>query len=253
MKLKKPTFKISPGLFDTVYNLPLWQKIAILVVTWAVPLGLFWLLFLSPRLGELGTLSGKIPRLQREIMVLRAKEKKISELKSELKAMQGILQKAMKLLPEKKDIPSVLTEISSLGNAERLAFISFHPGKEQVMTFYAAIPVDMEISGPFHNTVSFFDKVVRMGRIVHLKDISMGNAMEGKQIWSQTANSDKSAGAGAAASDSTGTGGDASTGVVKSSLVIKTICRAEIYRFLTPEEQQAIRSKGKGRKGKRRR
>ncbi len=251
MKLNKITFQIPQGLFDTVYNLPLWQKILILIATWAVPLGIFWMLFLSPRLGELGTLSDKIPKLQREIAVLKAKEKKISALRGELAVMQGILQKAMKLLPEKKDIPSVLTEISSLGNAERLAFLSFHPKGEQMRTFYAAIPVEMEFSGPFHNTVTFFDKIGRMSRIVHLQNISMGNAQQGKHIWSQTANTQSGVSGGQEASG--GAEGALETkGAVQSSLIIKTRCSAEIYRFLTPEEQKARKAQTKKKRKRRR-
>ncbi len=253
MKLKKISFKIPPGLFNTVYNLPVWQKLAILLATWAVPLVLFWLLFLSPRLGEMDTMSSRLPKLRAEIITLEAKAKQIPKLNQELEIMQAILQKAMKLLPEKKDIPSVLTEISSIGNAERLEFLSFKPQPEQMRTFYAAIPVVMEFKGPFHNVVGFFDRVSRMGRIVHLKEISMGNAKESRQVWSQTGNNPGND----ISSQSAPTESEMQTGKnnnpVMRRFVIKTVCKVETYRFLTPEEQEARKKDKKNKKKRRRR
>ncbi len=251
MKVKKQKFGIPQQLFDTVYRMPAWQKALILVVSWAVPLALFWFLFLSVRMGEIDSISTKIPTLKQEIAVLELKSRQLPKLEKELKAMQGILKQAMKLLPEKEDIPSVLTEISSLGNEARLEFQAFKPGAEKREKFYASIPVSLEFKGPFHNTVVFFDRVSRMARIVHIKDVSMGNARESSQIWSQTMNSSYkgSKPVNSVQALSEGSEGHGVSGVVQrgSSWVVKTRCTAATYRFLTPEEQKANKKKKKKR------
>jgi len=229
--------------------MPTWQKALVLVVSWAVPLALFWFLFLSARMGEIDSISTKIPKLKQEIAILEAKSKQLPRLEKELKAMQDILKQAMKLLPEKEDIPSVLTEISSLGNEARLEFQAFKPGGERRGKFYASIPVSLEFKGPFHNIVVFFDRVSRMARIVHIKDVSMGNAKESSQIWSQTVNSSgKDAGpsgpAGASTAGSEPVG--KSDGVQRgSNWVVQARCTAATYRFLTPDEQKANKKKKK--------
>jgi len=248
VKVKKANFRIPQQLFDTVYRMPAWQKALVLVASWAVPLALFWFLFLSARMGEIDSISNKIPKLKQEIALLEIKSQQLPKLEKELKAMQDILKQAMKLLPEKEDIPSVLTEISSLGNEARLEFQAFKPGPEKREKFYASIPVTLEFKGPFHNTVVFFDRVSRMARIVHIKDVSMGNAKESSQIWSQTM--DKSSGdTGAASQEQTSdkaSGTDGSAGVQRgSNWVIQTKCTAATYRFLTPEEQKAAKKKKK--------
>jgi len=245
VKLSKPTFKIPPQLFDAVYNLPAWQKMLILLASWAVPLVLFWFFFLAGSLGEMKTISSKIPQLKQEIRNLEAKKKRLPQLENDLKEMEKILQQALKLLPEKEDIPSVLTEISSLGNESGLEMKSFTPGGEQVQGFYAAIPVSLTFSGSFHNTLVFFDKVGKMARIVHIKEVNMGQAKESHNIWSQ-----KGAGASGAGKEavtpSAGSKTSASGGEMVergSNWVINTNCRAVTYRFLTPEEQKARNSK----------
>ena len=248
MKIKKGKIGIPQQLFDTVYHMPAWQKGLVFVLSWALPLALFWFLFLSARIGEIENINTTIPKLKQEIAQLQAKSRQLPKLEKELQAMQDILKQAMKLLPEKEDIPSVLTEISSLGNEARLEFQAFKPGAERREKFYASIPVSLEFKGPFHNTVVFFDRVSRMARIVHIKDVSMGNAKESSQIWSQTV--DKTASESGSAkpaqglapeSDSTGSGGIQRG----SSWVIQTRCTAATYRFLTPEEQKAGKKKKK--------
>lgn len=251
MSLKdKFKFKIPATLFDTVYSMPIWQKALIFIVSWLLPIGLFWYLFLSARIGEMDSISTKIPKLKQEIAILEQKSKQIPKLEKELQEMEEILKQAMRLLPEKEDIPSVLTEISSLGNEARLEFQAFKPGAERIHDFYAAIPVSLELEGPFHNTVVFFDRISRMARIVHIEDVTMGKAKESSHIWSQAVNKNqKSSGKSSSASKSKGTSKN-SKGVIQrgSNWVIHTKCTAVTYRFLTPEEQKKIKGKGKKKK-----
>ncbi len=235
--------KIPSTIFDTVYSMPLWQKILILVISWIIPIALFWYLFLSVRMGEIDSISSKIPQLRHEISVLETKKKQIPRLEKELKEMEKILKQALRLLPEKEDIPSVLTSISSLGNEARLEFQAFRPGREQVHDFYASIPVSLEFRGPFHNTVVFFDRVSRMARIVHIKDVTMGGAKESSQIWSQVSSKAKggsSQGKGAAGADTSSSKGDLNLVQRGSTWVVNTKCTAVTYRFLTPKEQKKL-------------
>ncbi|MEA1868170.1 MAG: type 4a pilus biogenesis protein PilO [Thermodesulfobacteriota bacterium] len=250
MKFNKPNWKIPPGLFQTVYSLPLWQKAGIWLLVIIIPMALFWFFFLSVCLEEMKTMSEKIPNLKQELVKLEAKSKQIPQLEEELHIMEGILQKALKLLPEKEDIPTFLPEISSLGNEARLDFLSFKPQKEQPKAFYAAIPISMEFNGPFHNTVDFFDNISHMPRIVHIKTISMGKAKKTKKVWSQkgSATSNQKTEASSKAASIKGAGGDPAVGQeVKrgSTWIINTRCEAITYRFLSQEEQQAKKKKKK--------
>ncbi len=260
MKFKKPNFQIPSRLFDAVYNLQLWQKALILLISWLVPLGLFWFLFLSGSLTEIDTISAQIPKLRQEIRILEAKKKRLPEMEKELRALKDILKQALRLLPEKEDIPSVLTEISSLGNEAGLEMKSFTPGNEKVEGFYAAIPVSLSFAGPFHNTLVFLDKVGKMARIVHIREVEMGQAEESANIWSRKAEgasqgSADTAQASAAGAEASGEAVTDESGPVErgSSWIINTKCTAVTYRFLTPEEQKALReaqSKKKKKKKK---
>jgi len=83
------------------------------------------------------------------------------------------LKRAVKKLPEKKEIPSLLSSISQSGRDAGLEFLLFEPRGEQIKEFYAEIPVSIIVTGNYHKTALFFDKVARLHRIVNVDNIKM--------------------------------------------------------------------------------
>ena len=79
----------------------------------------------------------------------------------------------MVALPDKKEIPSLLSAISQSGNEAGMDFLLFEPKSEVVKDFFAEIPVDIKITGSFSNLMIFFDKISKLYRIVNLKNIKI--------------------------------------------------------------------------------
>ena len=80
-----------------------------------------------------------------------------------------------KKLPEKKEIPALLSSVSQSGRDAGLEFLLFQPESEINQDFYAEIPVSMRVAGSYHNVALFFDKVARLSRIVNIDDIKMAS------------------------------------------------------------------------------
>ena len=93
-----------------------------------------------------------------------------------MKEAEAQFQMAMKKLPEKEEIPSLLASISNSGQLVGLEFLLFEPKPERKKEFYAEIPVAMNIKGDFHNLAIFFDQVARLSRIVNIRNIQMAGA-----------------------------------------------------------------------------
>ena len=51
----------------------------------------------------------------------------------------------------------------------------FRPRAETYQEFYAEVPVDITVKGNFHNTVSFFDEVGRLSRLINIDNIGFKN------------------------------------------------------------------------------
>jgi type IV pilus assembly protein PilO len=79
----------------------------------------------------------------------------------------------MRALPEKEEIPTLLTGISKAGTDSGLNFILFQPKPDEKKDFYAEIPVAMTVTGDYHGVATFFESVAGLNRIVTIRNIDM--------------------------------------------------------------------------------
>ena len=91
----------------------------------------------------------------------------------QVKTLEEDLKNALKQLPNEKEIPEILKNISSLGRESQLEFALFRPKVEEPQQFYAKVPIELTMIGTYHNTGLFFDKVSKLSRIINVVDFSM--------------------------------------------------------------------------------
>lgn len=98
-----------------------------------------------------------------------AQDPKVFEAKLESVKRDLEIKKAQ--LPDKKEIPQLLTTISSLGKESGLNFLLFRPKPEVPKEFYAEIPVEIKVEGGYHEVASFFSRVGNLDRIVNITNV----------------------------------------------------------------------------------
>lgn len=170
----------SSAKFDTFLThtyMPLERRVKILlaVLFFLLPVVLFSFLFYSPK-------QDKLKGLERQKTTLTTQVKKAKTAARKLKTFQDEVAEAKKrfdttaiVLPRKKEIPDLLRNISDLGKGAGLDFLSFKPGSEIPKEFYAEIPVDISIRGPYHNMGYFLDQIAKLDRIVTVNNIKMSS------------------------------------------------------------------------------
>jgi type IV pilus assembly protein PilO len=128
-------------------------------------------------------LSGK----KRELVKLQTKlaeQKKIladlPRFEKELAQLEAQFKEALALLPNTREIPSLLTNISNLARDCGLEIMLFQPKPEVGESFYAQIPVEMKTIGRYHDLGLFFDRVAKLPRIVNILDIAINKKSLGK-------------------------------------------------------------------------
>lgn len=160
---------------DKILKLPNKQKIAILVAVLVIEgAALFWGLYL-PRQNELKELNGKLDGLHTELQEKRKIAENLPIIKREYQQLQKDLENALTELPNQKEIPTLLTSITSVGKNAGLDFLVFRPRGEESRDFYAAVPVDITVSGSFYSVANFFIAVGNLPRIVNITDVSFAD------------------------------------------------------------------------------
>lgn len=191
------------------------HKIVISVAIFGALWGCFVWFFYMPQTETIARLNKDLKSAQDKLVRLKDVEKNLRAFKKKFKKTEEEFKEALKLLPDKEEIPTLLTSISNLGAQSGLEFILFQPQKEVPRNFYAEIPLKIEVTGPYHNVATFFDQVSRLSRIVNIGDVTMAEMKAAK--------------------------------TKADTVVLKTGCTATTYKFIEPREEP---KKGKKRRRK---
>ena len=158
---------------DKIGKLPKIYRILICFGIFLMLIGPFFYFSYQPKVKKIDQLKTEQKTLETKLVKAQAKAKQLKYFQDKLKKAQTDFKVAVKKLPEKKEIPSLLSSISRSGHDAGLEFLLFEPKKELTKEFYAEIPVSIIVTGNYHKTALFFDKVARLYRIVNIDNIIM--------------------------------------------------------------------------------
>lgn len=161
------------AIFQKIETIKMPIRIGILAGIIVLFLAAFiWFIYL-PKSEAIETTTTSIDELDKQLNRAKLQRAKLPEKQKEREELDLQLQEALKLLPNSKEIPSLLRKITELGNESQLDFRVFTPKSEQTRELYIEIPVAITVSGTYHNVAIFFEKVGRMERIMNIKNVSM--------------------------------------------------------------------------------
>jgi type IV pilus assembly protein PilO len=173
---KKGLAKSIEPFFEKVEKLSKVQRILISAGFFSLLAGVFIYFFFWPKFEKINSLKTDLKELETKLTTAKRNAADLKKFQAKMKEAEAQFRLAMKKLPEKEEIPSLLTSISGSGQQVGLEFLLFEPKPEMPKEFYAEIPVAMSIKADYHNLAIFFDKVARLSRIVNIRDIQMGLA-----------------------------------------------------------------------------
>ena len=86
----------------------------------------------------------------------------------------------LKQLPNKSEMDALLIDINQAGLGRGLAFELFKPASTENFTeFYAELPVNIKVTGQYHDLGAFASDVAKMPRIVLLTDVKIDPPKDG--------------------------------------------------------------------------
>jgi type IV pilus assembly protein PilO len=201
-------------LLERFFDLDTRQRIIASVLAIAFVFGAYWYLVYSGRHAETVKVMGKIGELRKQRDDKQKLVANIGKLQESVRELGAELKQAEARLPDSKEIPDLLSSISSAGRDSGLEVISFRQRQEQLKDFYAEVPVDVTVRGNYHEVAAFFDRVGQLDRIVNVGDIAIQSPKrEGDEM------------------------------------IVDTLCSATTFRFLDEKEREEI-AKEKAAKAK---
>lgn len=110
--------------------------------------------------------------------------------KQQMAEMERSFGAMLRQLPSQTEVAELLADISQTGLANGLEFDLFKPKDEIPAEFYAELPIQVKVTGVYHEFGAFVSAVAALPRIVTLHDISISPA-QAKEIKGSDLKSDK--------------------------------------------------------------
>jgi type IV pilus assembly protein PilO len=163
-------------MFEQILSLPPRQRFLIYGGGAMLIVLLYTFLFYIPRSTEITTKQERVLSLEKERAKLQASLKDREKTRAEISQVEGRFNEVKAQLPEQKEIPELLRQVSNLGRDSGLEVTLFRQKAENLHDLYAEVPVEMAVRGGYHQIALFFDKVRHLDRIVNVSDLSLKNA-----------------------------------------------------------------------------
>ncbi len=138
--------------------------------------------FILPSLDEREMLVKELALQEKEIADAKQKAARLEQLIADNEKLKQKLKDLHLQLPEEKEISTLLRQVSEKGIESGLVIGSWKPGSksvhesEQVYT----IPVDVAMSGSYHNFGKFYSEITKLNRIVTLENVTVRSATQRK-------------------------------------------------------------------------
>jgi type IV pilus assembly protein PilO len=127
----------------------------------------------KPKKPELDAARAEEQQLLQKLEVKAKKAANLDAYKAQLAEMEQSFGAMLRKLPNKTEVPNLLTDISQQGTAAGLDQKLFQPNAQVVKDFYAELPIKMRLTGSFHAIGAFVSGVAALPRIVTLHDVQI--------------------------------------------------------------------------------
>lgn len=161
---------------EWVLRRPAYQRALMVLGVMALIVAGFVFLMYLPMQDEYQRLQRSNSQLVAKLQEDQSIAANLPRFKAEYEKMKQQLDQAVTELPNEKEIPTLLTTISSLAKDNGLEVLRFKPVAEVREGFYARVPVELKLEGSYHQVASFFYDVGDLPRIVNIRNVTMGGA-----------------------------------------------------------------------------
>jgi type IV pilus assembly protein PilO len=153
---------------------PLPFRLGAIVLIFVVAAGLMsYFLAWKDKKPELDSARAKETELLQTLETKARKAANLDNYKAQLAEMERSFGAMLRKLPDKTEVPSLLTDISQQGAGAGLDQKLFQPQAQINKDFYAELPIKMRLTGSYHAIGAFVSGIAALPRIVTLHDVEI--------------------------------------------------------------------------------
>ncbi|WP_421867779.1 type 4a pilus biogenesis protein PilO [Marinobacter adhaerens] len=159
-----------------VNNAGIWpapiKAIVVLIVFGLIAGGGYWF-FIKDQYAQLERVEQTEQELRKTYEEKAYQVANLEVFKAQMAEMEETFGALVRQLPSETEVPGLLEDITNtaLGNGLELQEVKLQPERQQ--DFYSELPINIRVSGSYHELASFVSSVASLPRIVTLHDLTI--------------------------------------------------------------------------------
>ena len=156
---------------DEIAEWPLLPQLAVLLLLVLALQGAGYWLYMLPKQDALEGLKQQEQMLKSTIRIKASKVATLPKLKTQLDELAERYDFLLRQLPVQKELASMLASVNELGLENTLTFTRIDWGEKQNQEFLYRLPLNIELTGNYHNIGDFSEAIARLPRIINFDDV----------------------------------------------------------------------------------
>jgi type IV pilus assembly protein PilO len=166
---------------------PVLPRMAVFFALAAACVVALWFTWLTDVKDELVQEQAAELKLREDYKIKLAKAVNLEALKQQRELVQQYVTQLERQLPSKAEMDALLSDINQSGLGRSLQFELFRPGQVVVNDYYAELPIELRVTGRYHDMGAFASDIANLSRIVTLNNLVITAAKEGALTMNVTA------------------------------------------------------------------
>ncbi|MEZ8698163.1 type 4a pilus biogenesis protein PilO [Vibrio lentus] len=157
---------------DEITEWPLLPQLAVVLLLMILIQGLGVWFYIMPMDDELQQLKQQEQTLKATLRIKVNKVAALPKLQSQLDELTSRYDYLLEQLPVQKELASMLASVNELGLDNALTFTRIDWGQKQNKEFLYRLPLNIELTGDYHEIGDFSAAIAKLPRIISFDDVN---------------------------------------------------------------------------------
>jgi type IV pilus assembly protein PilO len=160
------------------FKSPAVQKLSLAILVAGAALGVFYFTHLMPfgfpnSRDAVASLRADYEKKSAELARARASVADLPRFEAEYSQLHQRWELAAELLPTDRQLSTLLRKITLAGQQTGVQFVKFKPDGLRPSEYHTELPVQISVTGPYHNVGSFLAELANLRRIVTVSNLHL--------------------------------------------------------------------------------
>ena len=159
--------------FKDLMKMKWYYQIAVVAGICGLLLAGVWYQFLSPIQDDIDQTTKQVDELEKTIAKSVQQQKDLETIKKDAMDLQAKLDMLKMILPLEKETDQIFRSVQQLATGSGLRVSRVAPRPTIDHEVYTEYPIDLEITGTYHNVGQFLDRIRQLPRIVNISGLRL--------------------------------------------------------------------------------